>query len=58
MVRRDQVESDLTVQSKDHLLIPPKGTYVQLVADDETVSTIPLLTMTAVEYSPQGTVAN
>ena len=45
------------VPTQDHLLISPKGTYVQLVSDDETVTTIPLLTMTAIEYAPQAAVS-
>lgn len=42
------------VATQDHILVSPKGTYVTLVNDDELHTTIPLLTMTAIEYAPQG----
>jgi len=40
------------VPSRDHIFVSPKGTFVQVVDDEERVTSIPLLTMTAVEYQP------
>ena len=40
------------VLTRDHIFLSPKGTFVQIVDDDERVTSIPLLTMTAVEYNP------
>lgn len=40
------------VPTADHIFVSPKGTFVQIVDDDERVTSIPLLTMTAVEYRP------
>jgi len=40
------------VPSRDHTFVSPKGTFVQVVDDEERVTSIPLLTMTTVEYRP------
>ena len=46
------------VPTQDHLAISPRGTYVTLIGDDDLHTTIPLLTMTAIEYSPLGIASN
>jgi antirestriction protein ArdC len=38
------------VPSTDHVFVSPKGTFVQVVDDEERINSIPLLTMTSVEY--------
>lgn len=40
------------VPTSDHIFISPKGTFIQIVDDQERITSIPLLTMTAVEYTP------
>lgn len=40
------------VLTSDHIFISPKGTFIQVVDDHERITSIPLLNMTAVEYSP------
>jgi hypothetical protein len=43
---------EFLVQTRDHILVSPKGTFVQVVDDEERINSIPLLTMTSVEYQP------
>jgi hypothetical protein len=43
---------EFLVPSEDHIFISPKGTFVQVVDDEERIISVPLLTMTSVEYSP------
>lgn len=43
---------EYNVPTSDHIFISPKGTFIQVVDDEERITSIPLLTMTAVEYSP------
>lgn len=43
---------EYAVQTADHIFVSPKGTFVQIVDDEERITSIPLLTMTAVEYDP------
>jgi hypothetical protein len=41
---------EFLVRTRDHIYISPKGTFVQVVDDKERINSIPLLTMTSVEY--------
>ncbi|MDA0811341.1 MAG: hypothetical protein O3C21_02965 [Verrucomicrobia bacterium] len=43
---------EYSVLTRDHIFVSPKGTFVQIVDDDERVTSIPFITMTAVEYRP------
>jgi hypothetical protein len=43
---------EFLVPTRDHILISPRGTFVQVIDDDERINSIPLLTMTSVEYRP------
>jgi hypothetical protein len=38
------------VRTRDHITISPKGTFVQVFDDEERVHSIPLITMTSVQY--------
>ncbi len=43
---------EFLVPTRDHILVSPKGTFVQIVDDEERIHSIPLLTMTSVAYQP------
>jgi len=43
---------EFLVPTREHIIISPKGTFVQVIDDDERINSIPLLTMTSVEYQP------
>ncbi|MEO8351444.1 MAG: hypothetical protein ABI680_06915 [Chthoniobacteraceae bacterium] len=40
------------IPTPDHIAIAPKGTFAQVFDDEDRVNSIPLLTMTSVEYQP------
>lgn len=41
---------EFEVPTRDHNAVSPKGTFVPVFGDDESVTSIPLLTMTSVRY--------
>lgn len=43
---------EFEVATRDHIAISPKGTFVQIFGDDESVTSIPLLTMPSIRYEP------
>lgn len=42
---------DYPVRTRDHIAISPKGTFVQVFDDEDNITTLPLLTMTALKYN-------
>jgi len=43
---------EFEVPTRDHIAISPRGSFVQVFDDDDSVTSIPLLTMTSVRYAP------
>lgn len=43
---------EFVVPTRDHILISPRGTFVQIVDEEEKVYSIPLPTMTSVDLKP------
>jgi len=43
---------EFEVPTRDHLAISPRGRFVQVFGDDESVTSIPLLTTTSVRSEP------
>lgn len=43
---------EFTVPTRDHIAISPKGTFVQVFGDDDSVTSIPLLMMASLRYEP------
>jgi len=39
------------VPTRDHIAISPRGTFVQVFDDEDRVTSLPLVTMTTVEYA-------
>jgi hypothetical protein len=43
---------EFEVPTRDHIALSPGGTFVQIFGDDESVTSIPQLTMTSLRYEP------
>jgi len=43
---------EFEIPTRDHIAVPPRGSYVVMFDDEGGVTSIPMLTMTSVAYRP------